>query len=453
MLIQAFSHYGRLELRQARAILEGKRFLLPAKCWNLLFSLNSAETGRPRMEKKRIPDFCAKGELDRLVASIRHQSGIEQSWENQQNTLIERHPYLVGYAFLVGLAVVFSITHLMVFVISFLFLYFISDFMTKDVHRLVPFIPRALLFSVLYILVILSITLITYKVVPLLLKNLPELTSQLQVQIVKEFKAANLKWGLSQYVDIEEIKGAVLKTSTGVLRFMVDSLSPLYKGFIQFVFALAINLFCYLETDKIENTFTRDPNSLMFFVYRFVQVRLRIFYVYFKRVMGGQVIIALINTLISSLVILLLDLPHPFLMMFVVFFCGLFPVVGNLISNSVLIINAFVSIGVWGSGVCLLLLISVHKLEYFLNSKIIGGIVRLPMAVSLGALIFCEVLLGIPGLILAIPLMLFVRHEFENIPGLSRKFPEQADSPDSEVFAECVEDSSQPSRAFSRKTG
>lgn len=331
-----------------------------------------AGTGRPKMEKKRIPDFCAKGELDRLVTAIRHQSGIEAEWENQQNTIVERHPYLVGYAFLAGLAIAFSISHLMTFVISFLFLYFISDLMTKDVHRFVPFIPRALLFSILYILVILTIILLTYKVVPLLLKNLPELTSQLQVRIVKELKEANIKWGLSNYVDIEQIKGAVLRASTGVLSFMANSLSPLYKGIIQFIFALAINLFCYLETERIEKTFTRDRNSLMTFVYRFIQVRLKIFYVYFRRVMGGQVIIALINTFISSIAIFGLGLPHPFLMVFVVFFCGLFPVIGNLISNTVLVINAFVSIGIWGFAVCLLLLIGIHKLEYFLNSKIIG---------------------------------------------------------------------------------
>ena len=209
------------------------------------------------------------------------------------------------------------------------------------------------------------------------------------------------------------------------MQFLATSLTPLYKGFIQFVFALAINVFFYFESEKVEQAFTRNPDSLMTFLFKFVQMRLRIFYVYFRRVMGGQVIIALINTLISSVVIFGLGLHHPFLMVFVVFFCGLFPVVGNLMSNSVLTINAFAVTGIWGTLICLVLLVGVHKLEYILNSKIIGGIVNLPMAVSLGALIFCEVLLGIPGLILAIPLALFVRHEFEHIRGISPKLPEE----------------------------
>lgn len=59
------------------------------------------------------------------------------------------------------------------------------------------------------------------------------------------------------------------------------------------------------------------------------------------------------------------------------------------------------------------------------------------MAVSLGALIFCEVLLGIPGLILAIPLALFIRHEFEHIPGLSTTSLEQPTASDLESLTEC----------------
>ena len=370
-------------------------------------------------------DECLRHKLDEMVDCIRNQSDFERKWENQRNALLENHPYLVGYVFLIGIAVTLTLSHLLVFSISFLFLYFISDFMTRDVHRVAPFLPKAVLFSVLYILVILGIILITYKVIPMMLKNLPELSNQLQVEIVKELKAANQKWNLPAYVDVDELKGSILKASTGILQFLATSLTPLYKGFIQFVFALAINLFLYFESEKVEQTFTRDPDSLMTFLFKFVQMRLRIFYVYFRRVMGGQVIIAFINTLISSIVIYGLELRHPFLMVFVVFFCGLFPVVGNLMSNSVLTINAFVAAGMWGTIICLVLLVGIHKLEYFLNSRIIGGIVHIPMAISLGALIFCEVLLGIPGLILAIPLMLFIRHEFEHLRGLPAGLPEE----------------------------
>jgi predicted PurR-regulated permease PerM len=385
-------------------------------------SWNSAtKKGRGEMKK----DECARHKLDEMVDCIRDQTDPEGKLGNRPNTFLEDHPYFVGYSFLIGLALIFTLSHLMVFVISFLFLFFISDFMTRDVHRFVPFLPKSILFSLLYILVIWAIIFISYKVVPMMVKNLPELSNQLQVEILQGSKAASQKWNLPAYVDVDELKGSILKASTGILHFLATSLTPVYKGFIQFVFALAINLFFYFESDKVEQAFTRNPNSLMTFLFKFLQLRLRIFFLYFRRVMGGQVIIALINTLISSTVIFGLELRHPFLMIFVVFFCGLFPVVGNLMSNSVLTINAFVSTGIFGTLICLVLLVGVHKLEYFLNSRIIGGIVRLPMAVSLGSLIFCEVLFGIPGLILAVPLVLFVRQEFEHIRGLPENLPQE----------------------------
>jgi predicted PurR-regulated permease PerM len=353
--------------------------------------------------------------LDDIVDRVRRESDLERRLESRPNKLLENHPHCVGYAFLAVLVAILVLCHLTVLVISFLFLYFISDLVTGDIHRLVPFVPRAVLFSLLYTIVVLAIILLSYKVVPMMVKSLPELSNQLRVQVVRDLKDASQKWNLPAYVNVDEVKASIVKASADILHFLATSLTPLYKGIIQFIFALAINLFFYFESDKIEQAFTRDPNSLMTFLFKFAQTRLRVFYIYFRRVMGGQVIIALINTLISLIVIFGLPLSHQFLMVFVVFFCGLFPVVGNLMSNCVLTINAFAVSGMLGTVICLIMLIGVHKLEYFLNSRIIGGIVHLPMAVSLGALVFGEVLLGIPGLILAMPLVLFARHELENI--------------------------------------
>ncbi len=359
--------------------------------------------------------------LDSVGSRIRERSEFEATCENRSNLLVEKHPYLVGYAFLSTLVVLFSATHLMMFIMSFLFLYLISDFMANDVHRFVRFVPRVLLFSILYIFLVFLITIFTYKVLPNIAKHFPDTVNQVQVQAIKQFKHASHQWGLSQYIDVDEVRATIAKASTTVLSYLMDNLTRLYKGIIQFIFALAINAFLYYDRHRIDAVFSRRPGSMMSFLYRFIEVRCSIFYFYFKRVMGGQLIIALINTAISSVVIITLELPHPVLMICIVFICGLFPVVGNLVSNSVLVITAFISSTVWASLICLGLLIGIHKLEYFLNSKIIGGIVRLPMTVTLAALIICEVLLGIPGLILAIPLILFLRCELEHIPGYPRQ--------------------------------
>jgi predicted PurR-regulated permease PerM len=54
-------------------------------------------------------------------------------------------------------------------------------------------------------------------------------------------------------------------------------------------------------------------------------------------------------------------------------------------------------------------LVVIHKLEYFLNSKIIGGRIRHPMWLTLLALLFGERLLGITGIILAPVVLSFIK--------------------------------------------
>jgi predicted PurR-regulated permease PerM len=59
----------------------------------------------------------------------------------------------------------------------------------------------------------------------------------------------------------------------------------------------------------------------------------------------------------------------------------------------------------------LVFLVLIHKLEYFLNSKIIGDRIRNPVWLTLIALIIGERLMGIPGLILAPVVLNYLRVE------------------------------------------
>jgi predicted PurR-regulated permease PerM len=315
-------------------------------------------------------------------------------------------------------------TKLTTFAISFLFLYLVSDFITNDVRRVARFLPKALLFSILYLAVIAVFAILFWKVIPDFIKRVPTLAANLQTQSIEQFDAANRRWNLTNYVNPQEVQDAIVKGTTQAITFVARKLTGFYKGFIGFLFALVVNLLLYHNVRKIDDIFARRPDSLMGFFYKFSMARARVFYDYFKRVMTGQLAIALINAAISSVVIFGLGLPQPVVLLLIVLFFGLFPIVGNLASNTVLTAVAFLSIGVWAAVICLALLVLIHKLEYFLNSKIIGDIVHLPMVVTLTSLVVCEVLLGIVGLILAIPLVLAIRHELEQIPGLRAATPD-----------------------------
>ena len=61
--------------------------------------------------------------------------------------------------------------------------------------------------------------------------------------------------------------------------------------------------------------------------------------------------------------------------------------------------------------VSLIFLVVIHKLEYFLNSKIIGDRIRNPMWLTLVGIVLGEKLMGIPGMILAPVVLHYIKVE------------------------------------------
>jgi predicted PurR-regulated permease PerM len=64
----------------------------------------------------------------------------------------------------------------------------------------------------------------------------------------------------------------------------------------------------------------------------------------------------------------------------------------------------------------LVFLVAVHKLEYFLNSKIIGLRIRNPLWLTLVGIIVGEHLMGIPGIALAPVVLHYIKVEATTVP-------------------------------------
>lgn len=138
--------------------------------------------------------------------------------------------------------------------------------------------------------------------------------------------------------------------------------------------------------------------------------RFRDFYRSFATVMGAQITISLINTVLTGIFLLSVQLPHAPLLIAITFLCGLVPIAGNLISNTIITFIAL-SVSLKLAIASLVFLILVHKLEYFLNSTIIGQRIHNPVWLTLIALVIGERLMGIPGLVLAPVVLNYLRVE------------------------------------------
>jgi predicted PurR-regulated permease PerM len=157
-----------------------------------------------------------------------------------------------------------------------------------------------------------------------------------------------------------------------------------------------------------------DPHavkdSLYATVARELGLRFRIFYRSFATVIGAQIVISAINTTLTACFLAYNGFPYAFVLIGLTFLCGLLPIIGNILSNTMIAGVAF-TISPKMALLSLLYLIIIHKLEYFLNSKIIGDRIKNPMWLTLIGIVLGEKLMGIPGMILAPVVLHYIKVE------------------------------------------
>jgi len=136
----------------------------------------------------------------------------------------------------------------------------------------------------------------------------------------------------------------------------------------------------------------------------------------FQQIVFAQIRIAAINAALTAIYILILlplsgiSLPLSKSLVMITFVAGLLPVVGNLISNTVLVIIAL-SHSLHTALISLLFMVVIHKLEYFLNARIIGSHIQARSWELLVAMLFMESIFGVAGVVAAPVLYAYVKKE------------------------------------------
>jgi len=135
----------------------------------------------------------------------------------------------------------------------------------------------------------------------------------------------------------------------------------------------------------------------------------------FEKVLGAQIIISAINTALTALFLYAVAMPHiPFLTT-MTFIIGILPIVGNIITNTVIVITAL-GISLNEALLALAFLIFIHKMEYFLNSRIMGSNINTPMWQMLMAILIGNIVMGISGIVLAPAILHYIKSELQAIP-------------------------------------
>lgn len=119
-----------------------------------------------------------------------------------------------------------------------------------------------------------------------------------------------------------------------------------------------------------------------------------------------QVLVALVNTLLTLPVLIVLRLPHIPALTAMIFVSSLVPVVGNLVSGAVLIAVSYLYRGLWAVAFFVVTTFVLHKIEaYYLNPRLAARHVNLPSLVLVISLILHEHVFGLVGLFLSFPVL------------------------------------------------
>lgn len=215
-----------------------------------------------------------------------------------------------------------------------------------------------------------------------------------------EFPAENARELRDLVVTSAKENTAAVRKTSGLLT----------RGFLQILvgmFAACLRFLSPVDTEDRGSLF--DAFRLEF------EARVSLFVRSFERVVGAQVMISTVNALLTAAFLYAADFPFKTFLILTTFVCGLVPILGNIISNTV-IVAAGLTVSVQLAAFGLAYLVVIHKLEYLLNSRIVGGSIDTPMWLTLVGLLAGEALMGVPGVLLAPALLHYAREELRAIP-------------------------------------
>ncbi|MDB5860985.1 MAG: family transporter [Ramlibacter sp.] len=226
---------------------------------------------------------------------------------------------------------------------------------------------------------------------------------QLLADTLDQLRATAPQWIVAR---LPESADAVQHTVTNWLRAHAGEM-PRWTGealkvLVHIIIGLAIGLMAATAA-AVHRKALRPPSRPLVLV---AQARLRQLAIAFADVFAAQLRISAINAALTALYLLVIlptfgyKVPLASTLVAFTFFASLVPIIGNLLSNAAITVAAL-TVSVWLGVASLGFLVVVHKLEYFLNARIVGGRTNVPTYAMLASMLVLEAGFGVPGLVAA----------------------------------------------------
>ncbi|MDM5330371.1 AI-2E family transporter [Neobacillus sp. CF12] len=191
--------------------------------------------------------------------------------------------------------------------------------------------------------------------------------------------------------------------------FLITYFTDISTFGLQILIALLMSLFFLLEKPRLIEFTKKFKTSKVASIYAEIEFFSAKFVGTFGKVIEAQIIIAVVNCILTTIALWIFGFPQLGGLSIMILFLGLIPVAGVIISLIPLVIIGYSIGGVMTVLYVFIAIMIIHAIEaYILNPNLMSSKTNLPVFYTFLVLIFSEHFFGVWGLIIGIPVFVFI---------------------------------------------
>lgn len=311
------------------------------------------------------------------------------------------------FAFILIIFIVYFLREVAdVFLLTFLFTYLIYNVQEFIINNLKSFIKVNQLFMtiIVYSMILALLGYFIYKFVPIIISQ--------SISIINEFNDVKFKTNINQIeqylfplIGKVDIEGYIKNEANSIFQFIAN----IGKWGINILLSLILSLFFILEKSRVGSFLKKFENSRISSISKCLKMFGINFLNSFGKVVQVQILIAVTNTVLSITALSIMGFPQLIALAFMIFMFSLIPVAGTIVSLVPLSIIAYNIGGIVKVIYVLAVIALLYLLEsYVLNPQFMSVKTHIPVFIVFVILIISEHFMGIWGILIGIPLFMFI---------------------------------------------
>lgn len=292
----------------------------------------------------------------------------------------------------------------MINLILFTFIFtFLMDRLVIFLSRKIP-LNRKILVVASYSTIVGLLSYGLVKYLPMIIGEITALIKQITAFYTKEHDNIILNYLVSRLEEIQ-ISNYLERGFTFLITYFTD----ISTFGLQILIALLMSLFFLLEKPRLIEFTKKFKKSKIASIYAEIEFFSLKFVGTFGKVIEAQIIIAVVNCILTTIALWIFGFPQLGGLSIMILFLGLIPVAGVIISLIPLVIIGYSIGGIMTVLYVFIAIMIIHAIEaYILNPNLMSSKTNLPVFYTFLVLIFSEHFFGVWGLIIGIPVFVFL---------------------------------------------